>query len=203
MFAVVINDLNDAPRAGSIGNWWATIDEDLEAEDISAGGWLRFSLETAGDDFPAFRDQDLNAGDSLTYALSGPSWLQIDEDTGEITNVEGVIPRRGVYRVTVTATDEDGQSASESFNLNVALSGADNNNNNALTEDNNDPDISIRGVDYEERSGNQRVATVTVTDTDQDIPDHQFALKTGENHQDFGQQFRRSKQRGAAGPRWR
>ena len=81
-----------------------------------------FSLETAGDSYPAFTDQDLKAGDSLTYALSGPSWLQIDADSGEITNVEGVIPNRGVYRVTITATDEDDQSASKSFNLNVAVS---------------------------------------------------------------------------------
>ena len=177
-FAVVINDLNDAPRAGSIGNWWVTVNEGLEATDVSAGEWLRFSLETAGDDYPAFTDQDLKAGDSLTYVLTGPRWLQIDADTGEITNKEGMLPARGVYRVTVTATDEDGQSASKSFNLNVALSRPDNDNNNALTEDNRDPDMSFRDTDYDELSGNQRIATVTVTDPDQDIPDHQFALKT-------------------------
>ena len=177
-FAVVINDLNDAPRAGSIGNWWATIDEDLEAEDVSAGQWLRFSLETAGDRYPAFTDQDLKAGDSLTYALSGPSWLQIDADSGEITNVEGVIPNRGVYRVTITATDEDDQSASKTFNLNVAVSReAD---DGTLTRDNYAPRISrVDDGEYDELSGNQpRVAMFQVTDTDQDIPDHQFALKT-------------------------
>ena len=174
-FAVVINDQPDAPRAGEIGNWWVTVDRDLDAEDVGAGDWLRFSLETSGR-FAAFSDQDLRAGDSLTYAISGPSWLQIDEDTGEITNVEGTKPTRGVHRVTVTATDEDGQSASKSFNLNVALAQEE---NGTLTRGNDRPDVrGTRGPDYDEGSGEQRLATVRVTDQDQDIPDHQFALKT-------------------------
>ena len=175
-FAVVINDLNDAPRAGTIGNWWVTVDEDLDADDVNAGDWLSFSLETAGDSFPAFTDQDLNAGDELTYALSGPSWLQIDEETGHITNVEDRIPTRGVYRVTVTATDEDGQSASKSFNLNVALS--DDAADGTLTDNNDAPEIDQTSSPvYRELSGEQRVATFRVSDRDQDIPDHQFALK--------------------------
>ena len=174
-FAVVINDQPDAPRAGEIGNWWVTVDDRLERDDVSAGDWLRFSLETSGR-FAAFKDQDLSAGDSLTYEISGPTWLQIDEDTGEITNKENTIPTRGVHRVTVKATDEDGQSASKSFNLNVALSRED---DGTLTLDNHRPDVrGTSGQDYDEGSGEQRLATVRVEDRDQDIPDHQFALKT-------------------------
>ncbi|MYE05525.1 MAG: hypothetical protein F4Y00_11230 [Bacteroidetes bacterium SB0662_bin_6] len=177
-FAVVINDVNDAPRAGAIGNWWVTVNEGLEREDVGDGDWLSFYLETAGDRFPAFTDQDLNAGDELTYSISmnRGNWLQIDEETGQITNIEGAIPTRGVYRVTVTATDEDGQSASKSFNLNVALSRAA--DDGTLTVDNSAPYIPRpTELDYREGSGDQRVADFRVTDEDQDIPDHQFALK--------------------------
>ncbi|MCY3942017.1 MAG: putative Ig domain-containing protein [Gammaproteobacteria bacterium] len=180
-FAVVINDVNDAPSAGSIGNWWVTVDEDLDEDEVDAGDWLSFSLETQvdGDRFPAFSDQDLNAGDELTYALSGPAWLQIDEETGEITNKEDMLPTRGVYRVTVTATDEDGQSASKSFQLHVALSKAA--DDGTLTDDNDEPEIDQTSSRvYRELSGEQRVATFRVSDRDQDIPDHQFALKTVE-----------------------
>ena len=180
-FAVVINDQNDAPTAGSIGNWWVTVDEDLDADDVDAGDWLSFALETQvdGDTFPAFSDQDLNAGDELTYALSGPAWLQIDEETGEITNKEDMLPTRGVYRVMVTATDEDGQSASKSFQLHVALS--DEASDGTLTADNNEPDISPTSEPgFRENSGEKRVATFRAIDRDQDIPDHQFALKTVE-----------------------
>ena len=179
-FAVVINDVNDAPRAGAIGNWWATIDDRRDADEINAGEWLSFSLERRedGDTFPAFTDQDLNAGDSLTYAISGPSWLEIDEETGHITNVADVKPARGVYRVTVTATDEDGQSASKSFNLNVARS--DPADDGTLTRDNEPPDLNVVTAtrEYREGSGERTVLTFRVDDDDQNIPDHQFALKT-------------------------
>ncbi|MDE0454248.1 MAG: putative Ig domain-containing protein [Gammaproteobacteria bacterium] len=179
-FAVVINDVNDAPRGGTIGNWWATIDDSLDAGDIDDGDWVSFELENQddGDRFPAFTDQDLRAGDSLTYSISGPSWLQIDEETGHITNVKDVKPVRGVYRVTVTATDEDGQSASKSFNLNVAWSDAA--DDGTLTKDNEGPDLNVltSRPEYREGSGERRVLTFRVEDEDQNIPDHQFALKT-------------------------
>ena len=179
-FAVVINDVNDAPRGGTIGNWWATIDDSLDAEDIDDGDWVSFELENQddGDTYPAFTDQDLNAGDSLTYSISGPSWLQIDEETGQITNVADVKPSRGVYRVTVTATDEDGQSASKTFNLNVARSDAA--GDGTLTKDNEPPDLVVvtPRPEYRELSGEGSVLTFRVDDEDQDIPDHQFALKT-------------------------
>ena len=187
-FAVIVNNENDGPRTGTIGNWWVTVDDDLDAEDVDSGDWLSFALETddgdgdptTGDMFPAFSDQDLNTGDSLTYsiAMNRGNWLEIDEDTGKITNKEGVVPTRGVYRVTVTATDSKGQSAEASFNLNVALSDSDDD----YTKANDEPsaDRSTRSPSYDENSGNQRVATFTVTDDDQDIPDHPFALKTVE-----------------------
>ena len=180
-FAIIVNDVNDAPKAGTIGNWWVTVDDDLDADDVDKGDWLSFALETPADGataFPAFTDQDIAAGDELTYSISGPSWLEIDEDTGQMTNAEGTVPRRGVYRVTVTATDSEGESASASFHLNVALSEPDDD----YTDENEAPTarLSTRNPSYDEGSGDRRVATFTVTDDDQDIPDHPFALKTVE-----------------------
>ena len=173
-FAVVINDKNDAPVAQSVGNWWVTVDDDLEAEDVSKGSWLNFGLErqgVTGDDFPAFKDED--GGDRLSYTLSGPSWLEIGKTSGTITNTKGSIPSRGVYNVTVTATDTAGASDSVLFKLNVALSGPDDN----YTDDNEEPTIRVTSEPgYYEGSGEKRVATFTVTDRDQDIPDHDFAI---------------------------
>ena len=141
---------------------------------MDAGDWLNFSLETSGS-FAAFRDADR---DTLTYSISmnRGNWLQIDEETGQITNVEGRLPTRGVYRVTITATDEDGQSTTGAFNLNVALSDAA--DDGTLTGENDAPVVrDVSEPVYIEGSGDKRVATFRVVDEDQDIPDHQFALK--------------------------
>ena len=172
-FTIVINDQNDAPVAQTVGNWWVTVDDDLEADQVSEGSWLHFQLESEDDNdsFPAFKDPD---GDTLTYSISsGPSWLEIDPDDGTITNADDAVPTRGVYRVTVTATDPDGASGSTSFNLNVALSGPANN----YQDDNEEPSIRVTSErDYREGSNEVRVGTFTVTDRDQDIPDHEFAI---------------------------
>ncbi|MXW46496.1 MAG: cadherin repeat domain-containing protein [Gammaproteobacteria bacterium] len=178
-FTVVVNDVNDAPKAGTIGNWWVTVDDSIDqADEVNAGALLSVSLETADDDFPAFTDDDLDAGDRLTYSISGASWVEIDENTGDITNVKGILPGRGVHRVTVTATDSDGESASASFNINVAHSDAA--ADGTLTGDNAGPKANDATGNYKENSGEVRVATFTVTDLDQDIPDHPFAIKSVE-----------------------
>ena len=193
---VTINDKNDAPTAAeTIGNWWVTIDADLDAEDAAAGEWLSFSLETPGDANPAFGDEDLaTGGDKLSYSISGAPWIQIDADTGAITNKAEMIAERGVYQITVTATDQgedradddnaDGQSASVSFTLYVALSdearaGVTNSvdADNTLIDDNEEPSIEVpRDVEYLEGSGDQRIATIRVEDQDQDIESHPFSI---------------------------
>ena len=181
-FTIVVNDVNDAPKAGTVGNWWVTVNDSIdEADEVNAGALLSVELESVadGDTFPAFTDDDVSAGgDSLTYSISGASWVQIDERTGEITNKKGMLPARGVHRVTVTATDSDGESASASFNINVAHSDAA--ADGTLTGDNEGPDANNARGSYNENSGEQRVATFTVSDEDQDIPDHPFAIKTVE-----------------------
>ena len=172
--SIVINNENDAPKAGTIGNWWVTAEGGQRSEDVEKGAWLRFSLEDTDDAKPAFTDPD---GDTLTYSLSGPSILEINERTGEITNTKGGVPVRGVHKLTVTATDPDGASATTSFYLSIALSGdgtdATANNDNEAPRFGNPNER-----DYDENSGDRVVATFTVRDDDNDLGHHPFALDT-------------------------
>ena len=179
-FTVLVNDLNDAPKAGTVGNWWITVNEDEEADNVDAGDLLSVDLEEQrdNDSFPAFRDDDISAGDSLTYSISGAPWIQINPRSGKITNVEEMIPNRGIHRVTVTATDEAGESASVSFTVNVAHSDEESPTDDSLTGENDDPRANDASGRYYENSGERVVATFSVSDGDQDIPDHLFAIRT-------------------------
>ena len=171
---ILINDQNDAPKANAIGNWWVTTEDGQRSSDIQKGEWLTFRLEGAGDGKPAFTDPD---GDTLTYSLSGPSWLEINARTGQITNTEGGVPVRGNHQITVTATDPDGESASAMFYLAVALSG--DGTDATANDDNDEPRFgNPNEFDYPENSGERRVATFTVTDNDNDLGHHPFALDT-------------------------
>ena len=163
---VEVNDTNDAPIvANEPGNWWVTVPEDLDADDVTAGQWLKFGIETAtGEtDLPLFTDED--ADETLAYSLvSHPAWLEIDAMTGEMQNAEGMVPERGVHDVTVSVTDDDGDSAMASFQIAVVRSDEDN-------EDNYVPKISgVSGIDIDEDAGaGTIVGTFTVTEDDLDV----------------------------------
>ena len=174
---VTVKDLAaaDKPVANKkIGDWWVTVDDDLEAEDVRDGDWLSFGLDTTGDD-AAFSHQD---GDDLTYSVkvvdgdgSVVDWLQIS-DSGKMTNKANMLPERGVYTVTVTATDEDGDMAETEFKLAVALSDEDD-------RDNDTPDIrDVEEFDYEEGRGAQKVASFSVRDDDVAIYPHPYGTLT-------------------------
>jgi hypothetical protein len=165
----------DRPVANKkIGNWWVTVDDDLEADDVRDGDWLSFRLDTTGDD-AAFSHED---GADLTYSVSVVDgdgnvvdWLQIS-DTGMMTNKADMLPEAGVYMVTVTATDEDGDSAQTTFELAVALS-------DEGDRDNDTPDIrDVEEFDYEENSGSQKVASFSVRDDDVAIAPHPYGVLT-------------------------
>ena len=138
--------------------------EDLDAEDVTAGQWLKFGIETeTGEtDLPLFTDED--ADETLTYSIMGPAWLEIDAMTGEMQNAELTVPDRGIYDVTVTVTDDDGASAEASFQIAVVRSDAGN-------EDNYVPKISgVSGIDMDEDAGaGTVVGTFTVTEDDLDV----------------------------------
>ena len=168
---IVIADKNDAPKANTIGNWWVTTEDDLKSDEIDKGEWLTFDLDTDGAD-AAFTDPD---GDTLTYTLEGPSILEINSRTGRITNTEGGVPVRGVHTLTVTASDGKGGTAETNFKLAIGFSDPGTN----FTEDNEEPEIRVTSdVDYVENSGERRVATFTVTDEDNDLGHHPFALNS-------------------------
>ena len=172
---VFVGDENDAPTANKIGNWWVTAEDGLQAsdaDDIAKGQWLTFGLDTTGAD-AAFTDPE---GDKLTYSLSGPAILEINKNSGQITNVKGALPIEGNHKFTVTATDPDGLSTSSDFYVAIALSG---DGNDATADDDNDtPDFSNpREFDYAEGAGDGTVvATFTVTDEDNGLGHHPFAL---------------------------
>ena len=150
------------------------MDEDLDDDDVRDGDWLSFRLRMDGlDDMPAFSDQD---GDDLTFSVAvadsaGDSvdWLQID-DKGRLTNKAGMLPERGVYTVTVTATDEAENSAQSSFTLAVAIS-------DDGDRDNDRPDIrDVIEYDYTEGDGARKVAEFTIRDDDLEIAPHPYGL---------------------------
>ncbi|MDZ8077875.1 MAG: putative Ig domain-containing protein [Nostoc sp. DcaGUA01] len=61
---------------------------------------------------------DIDAGDTLSYSASGlPSGASIAANTGVVS---GTVPTTGIFAVTVTATDEEGLTASDTFELTVA-----------------------------------------------------------------------------------
>ena len=172
---ITVKDIaaGDGPVAlKTIGDWWVTVDDDLDEEDVRDGDWLSFGLDTTGDD-AAFTDED---GDDLTYTITAESadgtvvdWLQIS-DSGKITNKAEMLPERGVYTVTVTATDEGDNSARTSFQLAVALS-------DEKDRDNDTPDIrDVEEFDYTEGSGSQKVASFSVRDDDVAIAPHPYGV---------------------------
>ncbi|MBC2604829.1 putative Ig domain-containing protein [Pelagicoccus albus] len=104
-FGIQVDNTNDGPTASAISD--LTTDEDAA-----------FSLDVSGN------FSDVDAGDSLTYSatlesgLPLPSWLSIDSATGELSGTpeNGDV---GSISITVTATDGSGETASDTFSIQV------------------------------------------------------------------------------------
>lgn len=158
-----------------------TVDDDLEddVDDVDAGDWLEMIPMGLS---AAFEDPD---GDDLTYSLGSgaPRWLEIDEDTGELTNKERMVPNRGVYDVNIVASDDDGNSASAPVQIAVALSGPND-------SDNDEPRIrEIDEIGYTEGDESGAVvATFEVDDDDIELAPHPYGIHKIEftAHQDPG-----------------
>ena len=105
-FLLTIDNVNDAPVVSVV------IPDQTTAEDAL------FTYDTSAN----FLDDD--AGDSLTYTATLangdplPSWLHINGATGQLFGTPGNNDVGG-YNVTVTATDESGESVSDTFALTV------------------------------------------------------------------------------------
>ncbi len=80
--------------------------------DQTATEGTAFSLDISS----VFTDAD---GDTLTYSISGnPSWLSFDADTGVFSGTPAQSDT-GTYTVTVTATDPEGESVTDTFDITV------------------------------------------------------------------------------------
>ena len=103
-FTLRIENVNDAPFVvGSLTNQALT-----DADSLS----YQFPSDT-------FSDEDLIHGDVLTYSASGlPSGITLDSNSRTFSGT----PVAGSYNVTVTATDNAGETASLSFNIEVEKS---------------------------------------------------------------------------------
>jgi Ca2+-binding RTX toxin-like protein len=106
-FELEVVNINDAPTlTTAIANQVATEDQ-------------TFSFT-----FPVNTFNDVDAGDSLTYTATNadgnalPSWLSFDANTRTFSGIP-VNENVGTLNLKVTATDHDGESASDIFNLEV------------------------------------------------------------------------------------
>ena len=98
-FDLTVDNTNDGPVASMIADR-ATAEDAPFAYDAAA----HFS--------------DVDAGDTLTYAVEGPAWLTVDPDTGQLSGTPGN-GDVGTATVTVTATDGSGVPVAASFDLTV------------------------------------------------------------------------------------
>ena len=123
---------NNAPEPVDISDQIVTIQTD-------------FSIDTSA----GFTDEDED--DTLTYAITWddsptlPDWVDFDTDTGALTGNAGA-GDTGTYTVEITATDEEGESATNSFDLIVQTA----------------PNVSISNATYNEEDGNGNM-TFTVS----------------------------------------
>ena len=109
---ITINGANDAPIVGATIPSQADDDSDIVS-----------TLDVSG----YFSDPD---GDSLTYSAVGlPGGLSIDNLTGEITGTLDSSASQaapgGIFAITVSAIDDQGQSVSQSFTWTVGNPGPD------------------------------------------------------------------------------
>ncbi|WP_218653149.1 ELWxxDGT repeat protein [Nostoc sp. TCL26-01] len=101
-FTLTVTNTNDAPTLGSaIANQTTTED-------------TPFTLQ-----IPANTFSDIDAGDTLTYSATTPSWLTFNTTTRTFSGTPGN-SNVGTFNITVTATDSAGASVDDIFTVTVA-----------------------------------------------------------------------------------
>ena len=108
-FAIGVTNVNDAPEVGTV----------LANQTARVGTALSWQL-------PATAFVDVDAGDVLAYSATLadgsalPDWLAVDAATGTFSGTPATV---GDYALRVTATDQAGAQASQSFTLAVESGG--------------------------------------------------------------------------------
>ncbi|MDZ8107987.1 MAG: putative Ig domain-containing protein [Nostoc sp. DedQUE12a] len=115
VLTIQVNDINEAP----------TVVQPIDDQIISTN--KPFSLNVSN------KFADIDADDTLSYSATGlPGGASIAANTGVIS---GTVPTTGIFAVTVTATDEKGLTASDTFELTVANNKATSGNDIIFVEE--------------------------------------------------------------------
>ncbi|MBD2677793.1 MULTISPECIES: putative Ig domain-containing protein [Nostoc] len=115
VLTIQVNDINEAP----------TVVQPINDQIISTNKPFSFNV---GNKFA-----DIDADDTLSYSATGlPGGASITANTGVIS---GTVPTTGIFAVTVTATDEKGLTASDTFELTVANNKATSGNDIIFVEE--------------------------------------------------------------------
>jgi len=107
------------------GNNAPTLVQPIDDQIISTNKSFSFNVSN--------KFSDIDADDTLSYSASGlPGGASIAANTGVIS---GTVPTTGIFAVTVTATDEKGLTASDTFELTVANNKATSGNDIIFVEE--------------------------------------------------------------------
>ena len=118
---VTATDLNDGSVNNSftvtVGNRIPTVDEGLASTSVFVGN--QFSYEIPGN---AFSDGDIMYDDTLTYTANinpQDNWLTFSSETRTFSGIPTNVSDIGISTITVTATDLNGGSTSDTFTVTV------------------------------------------------------------------------------------
>ncbi|MFN6564477.1 MAG: putative Ig domain-containing protein [Nostoc sp. ChiSLP01] len=107
------------------GNDAPTVVQPIDDQIISTNKPFSFNVSN--------RFADIDADDTLSYSATGlPSGASVAANTGVIS---GTVSTTGIFAVTVTATDEEGLTASDTFELTVANNKATSGNDIIFVEE--------------------------------------------------------------------
>ena len=107
-FALEVVNVNDAPQ----------VHAKLENQEVQSGQSVNFQI-------PANAFIDIDKGDKLTLKAVRidnkplPEWLKFDAKTGKFSGIAPRVPYNFIDSIKVTATDQSGESVSQTFSIKI------------------------------------------------------------------------------------